>query len=616
VIVVPKGHKTGEELEEEAANFSYILLHKFLPLARLFFLIAALGASVTYLIYQFIYKPVSASNLYKKGYELIENGNANAYTQANRYFNDAFSIHKVKDWFYKYAERFRDERQYLLAEEKYDQLLYWYPHDKKGALDYSTLEAYYMFNYEKADKIIRQNILDYLIDDMDGLIALGDVNLDWADIDSSRFENARAAYARVLALYGWTDDVLERMLLYFIRTDKLGDVIPLQKRFMSNPKSKISPAALAELGGYLLDKRLEVPDGIPDENLERIEGIKDILLRAQKADPELGEAYYNLGRYFNYYNEPDDERRSLVSAKAAFQNALNSSNERTRRETPRRTKARIDTQLRLANMYVSSNEFIAAENELVDGINIYEDAVTRRIVERKPEFGRLYADFGDIEYFAKEGNMEEAQRSYLQAEANGYLPPEIEYRLGGTYYKMENYPDALKRFFNVSTRIPFNRKLLNSLAVSSLQNSDFFTAESYYKRLLAVLRQDRGRISAVLPDDVAEHRDLMERILIAENNLGVVQNNLASSTGKNAYRTQAMASFADAERIADLLARPPATMVRQSLLDNPGMPTVNRPFLNMRSVLYPLAGQELLNYPAIDNDVLEPSNWEKRMASF
>ena len=53
-------------------------------------------------------------------------------------------------------------------------------------------------NYSNADQIIRHHILDYAVNDREGLLALGDVNLTWGETDPSRYEDARAAYARLL----------------------------------------------------------------------------------------------------------------------------------------------------------------------------------------------------------------------------------------------------------------------------------------------------------------------------------------------------------------------------------------------------------------------------------
>jgi tetratricopeptide (TPR) repeat protein len=321
----------------------------------------------------------------------------------------------------------------------------------------------------------------------------------------------------------------------------------------------------------------------------------------------LPEPHYHLARYYEFYDDPINERVTLEAASRAFDNA--------KTETPKRIRYRIDTQLKLANLMIASREFIPAEECLVKGIGIYEDAVTRRppLIARSPEFGKLYADLGDIEYFAKDGDMARAQEFYLDSETNGYMPPEIEYRLGASYYRQENFKAALERFFNVSKEIQFNRRLLNTLGVSSFANSDFFAAEAYFKRLLVMLQRDRDRLPVALPDDVREHRELLERMMMAHNNMGVTLNALAGSTGRPSYRSQALGEFSESVRIADALGRDQRTMIRPGLLD-PGIPGTSLPYLNIRGSLYPTPGASDQLYVRVDSDVLEPSEWEERMS--
>ena len=618
-IALPKGalKKTAEQLEAEQKSFSYIFYHKFLPVFTIVFIIALLSACITYLAYQFIYKPVYAEILYKRGYEHIGKGE---YERANLRFNEAFKLHRVKDWFYRYAEFFRDEKQYIYAERKYEELLFYFTRDKKGALDYARMESEHLRNYEKADRIISSNILDYTRDDPDGLLALGDINLDWGDSDPEkhfdRYEEARLAYARYITVYGQSPPVMERMLKYFIRADKLDEVIPIQKSFMSAAKVPIAASTLAELGGYLLDKRLEKTDGVPDAAIEHIEGIKDVLIRAVQTDdnyrrneykktgrapPPLPEPHYQLGRYYNFYNAPPEERHTLEMAAAAFDTAST--------ETPKRAKYRIDTQRMLANLMIKSLAWFDAEEALVKGVNVYENALERGLITRRyADAGRLYASLGDIEYFINNTDMRNAVRYYNLAKNNGWSPPELKYRLGAAHYALEDYPAALDQFFDVSTEMQYNRRLLNALGNVSYQRNDFFAAQGYLSRLINLLERDRLRFPVMVPDERPDHAELLTRMMMAQNNMGVTLNALAASTGNPGFRTKALAMFTESARYWDLLSRN-AAMVRPGLSD-PAIPGRSLPYLNMQSTLYPVPGSESLLYVTIDKDVLEPSEWE------
>ncbi|MDR0377692.1 MAG: tetratricopeptide repeat protein [Spirochaetaceae bacterium] len=593
-IPIPKSFekKTGESLEAEQGTFSYIFSRKVLPVLRIFLAVALVSASVAYLAWQFIVIPLYAGSIYRRGYERIAAGE---YERANERFADAFAVHPVKSWFYQYAEAFRDERQYLYAEGKYDELLRYYPRDKKGALDYAAMETNYLRNYSKADRIIRTNILDYNVNDQEGLLAQGDNNLAWGEVDPSRYEDARQAYARLLERYGWQDPIVERMLLYFIRTDNLGEVIPLQQYLTDNSKKRhASPAILSELGGYLLDKQIEVVRGVPDEHIERIEGVRDILIKANQGDPSLPEPQYHLARYYNRFGSTEEERKALESAVRAFDAA--------REESPRRTAYRIDADRRFAQVLVNAREFFPAEERLINGINVYEDALNRRLLSRSPEYGRLYADLGDIEYFTKSWDMNQALEYYRQAELNGWAPPEMQYRMGAAHYLLREWENALDRFFNASSELTLNRRLLHALGNVSYLRGNYFAAQGYYRRLLDLLEAERARFPMLVPNERLDHLELAERLMVARNNMAVTLEALSNRTGDPQYQAGAVAQYSESARAWDALTRDPNTMVRSA--------GTNLGFLNSQNILHPQTSYEPQLFNQIDKDVLEPSSWE------
>jgi tetratricopeptide (TPR) repeat protein len=599
-IPVPRGFqkKTGQELEEEQASFAYIFVHRFLPIIRLCLFVFLAAASLFYLVYRFVYTPLRADSFYKMGYERIEAGE---YERANERFTQAFRIHRVKNWFYRYAEAFRDQRQYRYAETKYDELLGFYPRDKKGVLDYAALETYYLRNYQKADELLRKNILNYQVNDPDALLALGDNALAWAETDSSKYEDARFAYARYLENYGWKDPVVERMLRYFIRTDNLKEVLPLQVWFMGDPKRKISAETLAELGGYLLDKRTEETRGVPNEYVEQIQGVRDVLLRAVQAGPALPEAHYHLSRYYRNLGSDREEQLALEVALRAFDTAGEGS--------VRRLSYRIDAYRRHADILINQREFKPAEADLVKAVGLYEDALDRKLLKPAPEFGRLFAALGDLEYFTKQGDMEAALAYYRRSEEAGWVPPEMLYRMGSAYYHLGDWAPALERFFAASTQLPLNRRLLFALGNVCYLRNDYFAAQGYYDRLLDLLEAERIRLPVLLPNDRPEYVELAERLMRVRNNMGVTLEALTGITGDNRYRAQALAYYSESARAWDTLSRNPDTMIRPFAgeLSTPGK---GLPNLNMQSLLYPQGAYEARIFPEIDKDVLEPSFWE------
>jgi tetratricopeptide (TPR) repeat protein len=305
------------------------------------------------------------------------------------------------------------------------------------------------------------------------------------------------------------------------------------------------------------------------------------------------------------YNAPLEERHTLETAAAAFDAAFI--------ESPKRTRCRVDTQRMLADVLVHTLEWFKAEEALLKGVAIYENALERSLIKRRyADAGKLYATLGDIEYFINNANAENAIRYYLAAERNEWAPPELLYRLGAAYYQVEDYPAALQRFFTMSMQMPYNRRLLNALGNVSYMRNDFFAAQGYFNRLIRLLEQDRLRFPVMSPNERSDHADLLQRMMVAQNNLGVTMNALAYRSGNPANRAEALALFSEAARYWDILSRDQGT-VRPGLSD-PAVTGKSLPYLNLRNTLYPTPGSSTLLYVTIDKDVLEPSEWEQLAA--
>ena len=608
-IVIPKSWEksTGAAFEAEQSSFAYIFVHNFLPVLRLFAVIAAFAASVFYLSYRFIYVPLQAESIYARGYERIPAGE---YQRANDLFQQAFNLHRKKKWFYSYAEAFRDQRRYMLAEEKYDELLRFFPRDKKGVLDYADLNTNYLLNYDKANNLLNINLLNFAPDDYDGLLAAGDNFMAWANSDPSRYfnryEDARFAYARLLELRGWQVPIVERMLKFFIATDNLREVLHLRVWFESDNRRRMATETLAGLGGYLLDKQLEQPIGLPNPYVENIESVRAMLLQAVRERPEMPEPHYHLARYYNSLGNTREERLTLENAIRAFELA--------RTESVPQRLMHVDTRFRYSNILINNREFFPAEEQLVKGIELYEEFLARNLVRATPQLGQLYASIGDLEYYTKTGDRiaaQDALNSYRTAERYGYAPPEMQYRMGSAYYQLEDWGNSLDYLFRAATDLPFNRRLLYALGNVTYQRGDYFAAQSYFDRLLDMLDYQRIRLPVLLPNDNVQYLELGERLMMAYNNAGVVYEALAEQTGNREYRSRAMALYSESARAWDSITRDPQTMIRMRLDDVPGAPGINLGYLNANNALRPVNDYRPEIFTRIDRDYLEPSIWEQ-----
>ena len=609
VINIPRNYEqmTGEALEIEQGSFAYIFVHNFLPVFRLFMGVILVVLSIAYLYWHFIHTPMRAERIYRLGLEQIEAGR---YARANERFLEAYNIRQREPWFYTYARAFRAARQYNLAEEKYQQLLHFTASRnrrniprKEAVLEYADMLTNDMGNFEAADSLIRRNILDYTPMDREGLLALGDNAMAWGEYDPTKYEDAREAYARIMEQYGQSDPMMERMLLYFIRTDNLGYVISLQSYFMESNRTVISSETLSEMGGYLLDKRMETVRGVPNEYLNSISGIREALMRALRQNPLLPEAYYHLARYYNYYNDYNDEVATLELAVRVFEIADEAN--------ARRIRYHINTLGRYADILIDRREFFAAEEYLIRAVRLFENALSRRLFTNSPEFGKLYAALGDLEYFVKEGDMVSALRYYRQAEINGWNPPELLYRMGAAHYQLREWGTAQDYLMAAHRGMDQNRRILYALGNVSYMRGNYFAAQAYYNRLVEILEADRSRLPPIQPTDNIIQLDLAERLMVAQNNLGVTLEALTDQTGNNQYRFAAQGLYSDSQRAWDIITRNPETMIRMRPSPDLNAPGVSPPFLNIQNSLRPIPGFQHHFFLRIDMDMLEPSDWEE-----
>ena len=203
------------------------------------------------LIGEVSFRPVKAEKLYKEGYTLLEN---ELDTKSELKFNEAEYEKPKKSWYFKFARGYAENKQYERAANMYERLLHRFKFDKKAGLEYARMELEDLSNYEKAEQLAKRDILDYHINDNDGMLLLEVIYLDWAtNRDPSKFEDARIQYSTLIQLYGSNDTYMSRMMRYFIRTDNLAEVLSLKDYFYPRLKRKpLEGKDLVELSGYLL----------------------------------------------------------------------------------------------------------------------------------------------------------------------------------------------------------------------------------------------------------------------------------------------------------------------------------------------------------------------------
>lgn len=546
--------RSASEYEAFKASFQYQLKNRIIPALLVGIVAVLLIFGLIQFSYRLIYKPLKANSLYAQGYSLIV---SNDYPQSEILFEEATDYDIQKKWFYRYAQEYRKHKQYDRAEKMYRLILNRFNHEKQAGLEFADMEFMDRANYEKAEHIIRREVLDYHVNDTDALLALGDVYLEWAtERDPEKFENARLQYATLIEINGKSralmDVYMSRMMRYFVRTDNLRETLMVKEYFMAG-KAKMSAADWTELSGYLFDKQYG-PLSPSDEYLRRsIEDVRAMLGKAVDGDPTNPIALYNMARYYIQLKNNVASVSFLNRAASAFKNA-------TTLKTRDMYKY-IDTYRLLGEQYVDSGEYLLARETYTDGIALYQNVHDMSGLSGNANIGKLFADMGDMDYFIS-GDNDNAYRNYLESVNLGNDTASIRYRLGYIQYGRQDYDAALNSFLRASDVNPDDNNLLLALGNTLAMRGNNYAAEGYYSRLMEQLDKLRAQRGILLPQVRDEEADIVEMILRASNNYGVTLYNVAGRTGSSAKNAEAMVQLSLSMRAWDALTRNQVTMIR------------------------------------------------------
>ena len=578
-IPVPKGfeRKTAEEYEAEKQSFKYKLRHKIIPFATIAGIILLLTSCICFLFWTFVYIPIVSETIYNKGYTLLEQ---NKYSEAVQEFNSAGEYKKKKRWYFKYANGFRNKKQFQLAEDIYRRLLFDFNHDKKGGLEYVSMLRDELHNYEKAETVLKRSVLDYHVNDEQALVSLGDTYLEWARENPEKYEKARQTYSSLINMYGRKDSFLSRMMKYFIRTDKLVEVLPLKEYFMKRMK-KLDIEDLTELGSYLITKRYEnnIED---DEAIKNIDDVREVLEAPLKKDKNDANANYNMGRFFLYNRKFDVAQHYLAKSIDTYKNTNNLSSGSIMNS--------IDARRLYGEILSENKEYLQAQEMYADALSSYQEYSSSRLTSPNKTIGKLYSDYADINYFIS-GDLGKALQAYTMAISHMNDTPSIKYKVGYIYYQNKNYEDAMKYFSLVHTEKQDDKNLLYGLGNTLYKRGSYYVAQAYYERLMEMLEAEKIRKNVLLPHSRPDHNAFINEYMQATNNLAVILNKLAMQDGSSEKNGRAMALFGESSRAWDALTRNPETMVASK--------TVSLAYLNIQNIIKPQTAFETEIYSDI-----------------
>lgn len=553
-IPVPRDfeHRSAEEYEAYKKSLSYQLRNRILPGILCCILLFLLGWGLYNFGKYCIVWPLKANSLYKQGYALLE---ADEYPQSEDYFERAAKYKMKRKWFFNYARGYRDKKQYQRAERIYKYILRYFNHDKEGGLEYADMELNYLANYEKAEEVVRREVLDYHVNDKDGILMLGDIFLEWGtEKDPAKFEEAKEQYNIYYSYFGSSDLINSRYMKYFIRTDSLANVLAYKEMFEDKKDKVLSSDDWTELSGYLLEKLYG--DLSPSEEYlrERIEGVRKLLQRAVTTNTENPIALYNLGKYYVYTNENARVEATLSAAIENFNNATHIK--------PRDLYKYIDSYRLLGENYSKTKDYLRAQEQYTNGISLYTKEKENAGFVGNEQIGHLYADLGDINYFIA-ADYDNAERNYNNAVDLNYDNSPIRYRLGYIDYKDKDYLSALASFIKAGEGIERQENLLLAMGNTLTLRNDDMAAEGYYSQLLNRLNASiEKNAGGFLPQSNSKDNELITRYLYATNNAGVNLYKIAKRTGDSSKNAQAIVQLQESLRAWDALSRDQVSMVR------------------------------------------------------
>lgn len=568
--------RSAEEYEAYKSSFQYQLKNKIIPGT----FIAAVAGAFLYLITIFaiygIYRPVKANSVYKEGYLLLQN---DEFPQAEQKFNFAGKYKKIKKWYYKYSDSFRDKKQYLRAEKIYKKTLEDFNFDKKAGLNYAKMMLYEQENYEKAEEIVKRDVLEHHINDNDAYLLLGDIYLEWGtEKEPSKLEDAFAVYSDLIQRNGANDVYRERQMKYYVRTDKLEQVLMLKPNFMAREKS-LDSSGWTELSGYCLDK-LYGPLPPKDEYLRsKIEDVKEMLERAVRADKKNPEALYNLSRYYIQVN-------SVNAAKSTLKNSIDAYKVKSVRKR-KDIYNEIDAHRLLGEQYVFEKSFLDAEEIYSRGLKIFSEEHRASGLEANKNIGKLYADQGDIDYFVK-GNMDFALQNYMDSIDSGNDTPHIRYKVGYIQYGKENYSEALGSFLKTGELYSEDTNLLFAMGNAFSKQGNFYAGEGYFEQLMDILEEEKSNRRLLFPQSKLSDFSFVDLYMKASNNYGVLLFNLAKRTGDSTKNGEALAQFQKSLVAWDSISRNQETMKRLegSNLAEQNIKYISKPLSKYEPALY------------------------------
>lgn len=618
-VQVPRGYqrRTGLAFEEEKRSFRYQFVHVILPVLRLAAILTVAAAVVGISLYRFVYQPVYAGILYRRGYEDIQE---ERYDIAEETFVRAYNLRPRDKWFSEYARAFVDKREYQRAVLKYDQLVFGMNPDMRrfvrdrladletaadrlgdlveftdpenprstyrgrlydlinvdrpAILEHAELQSSVLANYRRAEELLI--ILLYRdAYDAEALLARGDNFFRWAQTEPERLRDSYEAFDRYTLAHGPTDEVLMRFLRHFVARDNRQEVLRIVQDVQSRRDSRVDARIYANAANYLLEDILAgEAGGLGAVAAAPMIDIQTMLIKAYETNPLQPEVQYVDAKNRRRLGDVSGERAALDEAQRLFELA--------EPLEPDQLEQQIDTDILSGEYFLRYDEILTADGEFERARRRYDRAKEAGLLDPDPEIARVYESLGDILYY-NGGDLGDALDYFDRAVADGRSNNRLDYKRGFVHYERQEYDDAIELFLDAWQGNGFDapENVLYARANTLFRRGVYQSAEAYYRELLDKLYDRRASIRTLLIEEKPEEQALIEMMYKVENNLGVTLSRLASRGADRDARLQAesLVHLQQSTELFENYLRDPDSGVRAEAR--------SLAFLNLRSALYP-----------------------------
>lgn len=517
LIEIPASYKkiSQKEYQRMLSSFPYRFKNEAYPFIRLIFVSSLLFLFTFTVIFKYAFKPLYSEHLYKKGILKI---NQEDFLNAEEIFHYAYSIYPDKDQFIKYATAYEEKRKYDNAYSKYIELLgdiredeaignYSQSYDplyENGILHFANFLTFnysldndrnYYLALEYLKRIIRRDNRNYnallmtakVYFELGDNVVIPDYELDTSleerikieklikaqiNFKNAQYEKGREAISNIDKLKV-TKELEQFAMRYYVRKDNYSKLKLLKNDIMPTLSSKeIDKTSFLEVIDYLM-KRNNIQDAIEANRMI------DMLIPRNLANPEVN---YYKSKYFNIQNNLKAEKFYLEKTISLFEETKKNVSSLNKKES----RMEMFSLLRFGEILMKEKDVERAKELFMKTANLYEDALSKKAMQRDAELGKVYEKIGDIYY--SQNNLELAKINYLISLENKNNTSNINYKIGYIDYENGNYKEARLSFLKVQNNIeeqPFtNDILIFAQANSSFFNENYEDAIALYKVVL------------------------------------------------------------------------------------------------------------------------------------